>query len=340
MYVYRINNLYSLKDHNTFGIEAIADYFIELNSTELLVQFLKNNQNKHMPKLVIGGGSNMLFVGNFKGIVINPNFQDIKILETNNEYSIIRCGAGVDWDAFVEWSVKYNLGGLENLSRIPGTVGASPIQNIGAYGVEVKDSIIKVEFYTIEDASLHSLNNYECEFGYRTSIFKTQLKDKVIVSHVDFRLNKKPEFKTDYGSLYSEVKLLGKLNLKNIRQAVINIRTSKLPDPKKIGNAGSFFKNPVVTRNQAVKLKQKNPDIPLYSSPGNMFKIPAAYLIEKCGWKGYRIGDAGVHEHQPLVLVNFGKAKGFDILDLSQKIQDSVFKYFQIDLETEVNIIG
>jgi UDP-N-acetylmuramate dehydrogenase len=338
--VYSINELYSLKDRNTFGVEAIADYFIELKNPESLVQILKNNQYKHMPKLIIGGGSNTLFVGNFKGIVINPNFQNIQILEDNNDNSIIRCGAGVGWDTFVEWSVKNNLGGLENLSLIPGTVGASPIQNIGAYGIEVKDSIIKVEFYMIEEASIHSLNNYECEFGYRTSIFKTRLKDKIIVSHVDFRLNKKPELKTDYGSLESEVKLLGNLNLKNIRQAVINIRTGKLPDPKKIGNAGSFFKNPVVTRNQAIKIKQKNPDMPLYGSPGNQFKIPAAYLIEKCGWKGYRKGDAGVHEHHPLVLVNYGKAKGSDILDLSQKIQESVFKLFQIDLETEVNIIG
>lgn len=340
MNMLQIEELQQLKSLNTFGIEAIADYFIILSSVEEVKEFVKNPRFKQIPHLVLGSGSNILFTGNYRGIILKSNITGIEIIDEDSDSSTIRCGAGEAWDDLVAWSVKHGLGGLENLSLIPGTVGASPIQNIGAYGVEVKESIVRVEGYRSDKSTFFSINNYDCKFGYRTSIFKTLYKNKFMVTHVVFRLSKKPEFKIEYGNVTKEIEKLGNATLKNIRQAIINIRTRKLPDPAKIGNAGSFFKNPVIIESKALRIKKSYPDLPLYKSSGDQYKIPAAFLIEKCGWKGYREGDTGVHMKQSLVLVNYGNAKGIEILHLAHLIQESVRKKFEIDLEMEVEIIA
>ena len=335
-----IEEQYSLKNLNTFGLEVSADYFIKLSSTGEIKEFIKNQHFKNVPQLVLGLGSNVLFTDNFRGVVVKPDIQGIEVVEENSEAMEIRCGAGVEWDNLVEWSVKKNLGGLENLSLIPGTVGASPIQNIGAYGAEVKDTIITVEGQRLDDNTAFKINNFDCEFGYRTSIFKTRLRGKMIITHVTFRLSKKPLLNTDYGMVLSETKKIGEINLNNIRQAILNIRRDKLPEPAKIGNAGSFFKNPVINASKALRIKEMYPEAIFYKTHTNQFKVSAAFLIEKCGWKGFRQGDAGVHEKQALILVNHGKAKGMEIFDLSQRIRESVQKTFEIDLEYEVNIIA
>jgi UDP-N-acetylmuramate dehydrogenase len=329
----------SLKSLNTFGFEANADYFTSLSSVDEVEEIIKSGRLKKNRFLVLGGGSNVLFTGDFKGIVLKSDIQGIEVVNENSEYAEVRCGAGVNWDGFVEWAVERNLGGIENLSMIPGTVGASPIQNIGAYGSEAKDTLSTVEGFMIEDHQPFLINNFDCEFGYRTSIFKTKLWNKSIITYVTFRLNKNPEFKTNYGNVLYEVEKLGKLNLKNIRQAIINIRTAKLPDPLVLGNAGSFFKNPVIGTGKAKRIQETYPDIPLFKVNNN-YKVSAAYLIDKCGWKGFRNGQAGVHDKQPLVLVNYGNAKGIEILDLAHKIQESIRKTFEIDLEMEVNVIA
>jgi len=335
----QIEELQQLKSLNTFGIETIADYFINLSSAEEVKEFVKNPRFRQIPHLVLGSGSNILFTGNYRGIILKSSIKGIEIINEDSDSTTIRCGAGEIWDDLVAWAVEHNLGGLENLSLIPGTVGASPIQNIGAYGIEVKESILRVEGYKTDKGVFVLINNYDCEFGYRTSIFKTLNRGKFIVTHVIFRLNKKPEFKTEYGNISKELEKLGSSNLKNIRQAIINIRSSKLPDPAIIGNAGSFFKNPVIIESKALRIKKSYPELPLYKSSGDQYKIPAAFLIEKCGWKGYREGDAGVHKKQSLVLVNYGNAKGIEILQLAHLIQESVRKKFEIDLEMEVEII-
>jgi UDP-N-acetylmuramate dehydrogenase len=335
-----IEELYPLKKLNTFGIEVYADFFLRLQQIDEVKEFVNKPKYKQIPSLILGGGSNLLFTGNFNGIVVKPDIQGIEILNEDSTHAEIRCGAGVEWDQLVAWTIENKLIGLENLSMIPGCVGASPVQNIGAYGVEVKDFLLFVEGYRLDNGSYFKINNYECEFGYRHSIFKTLLLHKTIITHVSFRLTKNPEFRIDYGTLASEISKLGGLSHKNIRQAVINIRTEKLPNPELTGNAGSFFKNPVVLANKAQRLKQLYPDIHLYPTVGGNFKIPAAFLIESCGWKGYREGDAGVHSKQPLVLINHGNVKGMEILNLAYKIIESVRNKFQIDLEMEVNIVA
>ncbi len=335
----QIEELYSLKSLNTFGLDVTSDYFVNIRTPNEVKEFVKNPHFKHVPLLVLGSGSNILFTDNFRGVVIKPDITGIEIVLDDNEFTEIRCGAGVEWDKLVDWAVKPKPQGIENLSLIPGTVGASPIQNIGAYGAEVKNTLVSVEGYRLNDASTFKINNFDCEFGYRTSIFKTRLWGKIIITYVTFRLSKKPEFNTEYSSVLIETKKLGEINLKNIRQAIIKIRREKLPDPSQIGNAGSFFKNPMINSSKALRIKEMYPDAALFKFHSNYYKISAAFLIEKCGWKGFREGDAGVHQKQPLVLVNYGKAKGMQILDLAHKIQESVRKTFEIDLEFEVNII-
>jgi UDP-N-acetylmuramate dehydrogenase len=248
--------------------------------------------------------------------------------------------AGVNWDKLVEWTVDKGFGGLENLSLIPGKVGAAPVQNIGAYGAEAKDTIVKVVALDKNDGSRHEFSNIECEFGYRESIFKKKYKGRHLVIRVYFRLSVNPTLKLEYGSLKEEAQKLGGTTLKNVRQAVINIRRSKLPDPEIIGNAGSFFKNPVVSREIAMNLKKSYPGLPCFDDHSGGTKLAAGWLIEQCGWKGKRIGDAGVHEKQALVLVNHGKATGKEIFNLSEKIKSSVSEKFGIDLEREVEVIG
>ena len=336
----QIEELYPLKSLNTFGIDVKADFFVALKNNDEVKKFVHNHEYKKLPFLVLGGGSNLLFTSDYKGIIIKPEIEGIEIISDNSSHCEVRCGAGVIWDDFVAWVVGNNLYGIENLSLIPGTVGASPIQNIGAYGIEVKDSLISVEGFRIDTGEHFKLNNFECEFGYRSSIFKSKQWKQIIITQVNFRFAKNPEFKIEYGTVKTEVEKLGELNLKNVRQAIIGIRQQKLPNPAEIGNAGSFFKNPLISSSQAKKIKEKYDDVHLFKNHGDLYKIPAAFLIEKCGWKGFREGDAGVYKNQPLILTNYGNAKGIDILNLAYKISDSVRNAFGLDLEMEVNIVA
>jgi UDP-N-acetylmuramate dehydrogenase len=330
----------SLKSYNTFGLNYTAEFLISVKSESELVQILKDKGYVKKPIMILGGGSNLLFTGNFHGTIIRPEIGGMHIDEENSDSVLVSSGAGVNWDSLVEWTVDHGFWGLENLSLIPGTVGASPVQNIGAYGVEVKDLISKVKTICISDGSTRIFSNNECEFGYRSSIFKNKLKGKYLITNVYFNLTNNPSIKPDYGSLNLETEKTGEVTLKNIRQAVINIRKSKLPDPEIIGNAGSFFKNPVVCNSIAGSLKKEYPGLPVYEDPSGGIKLAAGWLIDQCGWKGKRIGDAGVHDKQALVLVNYGKATGKEIFDLSEKIKKSVSEKFSIELEREVEVVG
>lgn len=290
--------------------------------------------------LILGEGSNMLFTGDFEGTIIHSGIKGIKTEEKDKKQVIVSAGSGVIWDNLVEWCVEKGYGGIENLSLIPGTVGASPVQNIGAYGVEAKESIFKIRAVCIADGSLTEFSNSDCRFGYRESIFKRELKGKYFITSVAFRLDRSPELKTDYGAVGEELKKTGEATLRNVRQAVISIRKSKLPDPELYGNAGSFFKNPLVSSGFGSLLKQEYPDLPVYPDKSGSTKLAAGWLIEHCGWRGVRRGDAGVHDKQALVLINYGNATGSDIYNLSEEIKESVLKRFGIELNREVDIIG
>jgi UDP-N-acetylmuramate dehydrogenase len=329
----------SLKKYNTFGLDYNADCFISVTSENEAISFLKKRELLREPILILGGGSNLLFTRDFHSTIIHPEIKGIKVVEKTPDYVIVSSGAGVIWDDLVKWTAAKGYGGLENLSLIPGMVGATPVQNIGAYGAEVKETIEKVRAISLKDGSIREFNNEECLFGYRNSIFKVELKGKYLITNVSFRLKTDPSLNTDYGSLKEETEKLGPVSLNTVRQAVINIRTTKLPDPVKIGNAGSFFKNPVVSRSIADALRQNWPKVPYYADPSGDTKIAAGWLIDQCGWKGKRRGDAGVHEKQALVLVNWGKTTGEDILALSEEIKKSVSEKFGIDLEREVEVI-
>ncbi|TCO09348.1 UDP-N-acetylmuramate dehydrogenase [Natronoflexus pectinivorans] len=337
----KILSNFSLKHLNTFGIDASADRYIFYTSEDELKHIIDSDQIRDVPILILGGGSNLLFVSNFNGVVLHSGIQGIEKIQENNQEVIIKVGAGVVWDHLVNWSVENGFYGLENLSIIPGNVGAAPVQNIGAYGVEVKDVIEKVEGLYLNDASHFVIPGNECQFDYRQSIFKTSLKGEVVITNVYFRLKKQPGFILDYGSLVDEVNKLGETTLENVRQAVIKIRQSKLPDPEEFGNAGSFFKNPVISFTQFLNLQKSFPEIPHFILGKNsLVKIPAGWLIEKCGWKGKSIGNAGVHHKQALVLVNLGNASGNEIVELAERIENDVFYAFSIKLEREVNVVG
>lgn len=331
---------FSLKSFNTFGLDHRADFFITLKSEEEAIQFIKTSNRITGPVLVLGEGSNLLFTSDFHGTIIHPLIEGITIEEEKPDYVIISAGAGINWDKFVEWCVNKGYRGIENLSYIPGTVGATPVQNIGAYGVEVKDVIYKVKAISLSDGRQKEFTSEECRFGYRDSIFKNEIKGKNLITRVFFRLSLNAPFVISYGNLKDEIEKTGSLSLENIRQTVINIRRSKLPDPAEIGNAGSFFRNPLVSPDEAQYLKVKYPSIPCFTDPSGSIKLSAAWLIEQCGWKGKRIGDAGVHEKHALVLVNYGKATGEEIFNLSEKIRESVYQKFGISLEREVEVIG
>lgn len=330
----------SLKSHNTFGLDYKADCLLILRSEQEVLNFLRNREQYPDPLLIIGKGSNILFTSDFPGTLLLPAMEGMRVEEQHGDKVIVSAGAGVEWDRFVEWCVGNGYGGVENLSLIPGKAGASPIQNIGAYGVEVKDTLLKVTALRIEDGKKTDFSNEECRFGYRNSIFKEELKGKYIILKVYFSLSADPVFNTGYDLLKEEVNRLGGESLRNIRQAVIDIRRMKLPDPDLIGNAGSFFKNPVVTNVVADNLRLRYPFMPAYPDKSGGVKLAAAWMIDKCGWKGKRIGDAGVHDRQPLVLVNYGMATGMEIYDLSEMIKKSVFEEFGIWLEREVELIG
>lgn len=329
---------FSLKKYNTFGVDVSADEFFDATSVDELKEALLVAKDREL--LILGGGSNLLFTSNFRGVVIHPNIQEIRIAEEDKDSVLLKVGAGVEWDSLVEYTVNHNLGGLQNLSLIPGSVGASPVQNIGAYGVEVKDCIEKVEGILISNLAAITLTNSECKFGYRDSIFKNRLKGKVVVTHVYYRLTKKHKLITHYGNLDVEVAKFGDRTIQNIRMAVIDIRNYKLPDPEELPNAGSFFKNPIVSTKLIEFLQQKFQQVPFYPVSGSEVKLPAGWLIEQAGWKGRKVGNVGVHKNQALVLVNYGNATGHEILSLAHDIQRSVKQAFGVELEMEVNLVS
>ncbi len=331
----KIEKNISLLPYNTFGIDVRADNFYEIYSIDDLPSILKQYP-KH---LILGGGSNMLFTNSYHGLVLKPINSEIVVLSEDYENVVVKVGSGVVWDELVKYTVDKNWSGLENLSYIPGTVGACPIQNIGAYGSEVKDTIVKVEGFYLESMQPFSFSNEQCSFGYRNSIFKQLLKSKVLIWSVTFKLSKIPKVNISYGNLMNELTAYKNITIANVREVVTNVRKSKLPEPSVIGNAGSFFKNPSVDNNLAQTLVAQFPNMPHFDNGDGTVKIPAAYLIEQCGWKGYRKGDAGVHDKQCLVLVNYEKATGEQILDLADEIIESVKNRFKIKLEIEVNII-
>jgi UDP-N-acetylmuramate dehydrogenase len=329
----------SLKPYNTFGIDVKAKYFTFFSSEHELQQILQTLPAEENI-LILGGGSNILFTKDFDGVILLNAIKGIEIISEDKDCVYIRAGAGVNWHHFVMYCVEHNYGGIENLSLIPGNVGASPMQNIGAYGVEVKDVFYQLDAVCIATKEVKTFNKEDCRFGYRESVFKKELKSKYIITSVTYRLTKNPVFNISYGALQTELTMrnIYELSLKKISDAIIDIRRSKLPDPEVIFNAGSFFKNPVVDEIVVNKLKHHYPGMPFFSAEPN-YKIPAAWLIEQCGWKGFRKGDAGCYDKQPLVLVNYGKASGFELFELSDQIKESVFKKFQVELEREVNII-
>jgi UDP-N-acetylmuramate dehydrogenase len=329
---------FSLKLYNTFGIHAMAKYFAAFANTNELAEILEN-KNEH--KLILGGGSNILFTKNYDGLVLKNEIAGIEKINEDDAHVYIRAGAGVGWHEFVLYCITNNFAGVENLSLIPGSVGASPMQNIGAYGVEIKDVFHELEAYNIEEKKLATFSKNDCAFGYRESIFKNKYKGQFVITSVTFKLNKIPVYNTSYGAIETELEKMGvqSPSIKAISDAVINIRQSKLPDPKQIGNAGSFFKNPTIQNTQFEKLQHEFPNIVGYAVGENETKLAAGWLIEQCGWKGYRKGDAGCHEKQALVLVNYGNAIGEEILQLSEKIINSVKLEYDVLLSTEVNII-
>ena len=331
---------YSLLPHNTFGIDVKADLFLEYSSVEELKSILSRDNINVKPFLHIGKGSNLLFVSDFKGTILHSCIKGVQVVEETDDYVTIRVGAGEVWDDIVGFCVERGWSGMENLSLIPGEVGATAVQNIGAYGAEVKDVIDRVE--TIEVASLRErvFLNEDCHFSYRRSIFKNELKGQYIVTYVTYKLDKHAGYNLEYGNLRSELEKAGDINLDNIRRTVIAIRQSKLPDPEVEGNAGSFFMNPVVQEKQFEAIHEQYPEIPHYKTDNGCVKIPAAWMIDRCGWKGRRLGNAGVHDKQALVLVNKGGATGKEIINLSHAIQDSVRDKFGVDIYPEVNFIG
>jgi UDP-N-acetylmuramate dehydrogenase len=330
----------SLKNYNTFSLNYRSEIFYSVSSEKEAIKLILEAASPQNPILILGGGSNLLFTADFKGTIIHPEISGINIEETHPDYVIVSAGAGVVWDSFAEWTVANGFGGIENLSLIPGTVGAAPVQNIGAYGVEVKDTIEKVRAVSVEDASVKEFENTECMFGYRSSIFKTDLKGKYLITRVYFKLASNPSLNLNYGSLANEVSKLGGATLKNVRDSVINIRRNKLPDPEIIGNAGSFFKNPVVDLSTAESLRKRYPQMPCYKDASGGIKLAAGWLIEQCGWKGKRSGNTGVYDKQALVIVNYGDASGTEILNFSEEIRKSVWYRFEVELEREVEVIG
>lgn len=329
----------SLKPYNTFAIDSIADYFVRIKSESELIEILNNQQYKALPKLILGGGSNMLLTAPFHGLVIKMEIPGIEVIEENENHVFVRVGAGQDWDNFVEYCVKHNWSGIENLSLVPGTVGACPVQNIGAYGVEVKDCIEKVEGINRITLQKISFSNNDCQFGYRSSIFKKKMAGQCIITHVTFKLNKKLNPILNYGNIKDGIEKIGAVSLENIRKVIIDIRNSKLPDPKDAPNAGSFFKNPVIANLKAEKLKESWPNIVLYPTGCETTKVSAAWLIDNAGLKGFMYKDAKVHDRQPLVLVNLGNASGNDILELASMVCQKVKEKFDVELEMEVNRI-
>ncbi|MEI7586484.1 UDP-N-acetylmuramate dehydrogenase [Runella sp.] len=331
----------SLKSYNTFGIDVSTRYLVEVDNDQDIQTLFQLPDIQSLPKLILGGGSNLLLTQDFNGLVIKINIKGIETVKEDQNHVWLRVGAGENWHEFVMYCVERGLGGIENLSLIPGTVGAAPMQNIGAYGVEIKDTFDRLEAVDISTGIKRVFTNADCRFGYRDSVFKNEVKGQYIISNVQFRLDKNPVLHLSYGDIQKTLEQMSvkELTIKAISEAVIKIRRSKLPDPAKIGNAGSFFKNPEIPASQYEILKSEYPDIPGYVINEEIVKVPAGWLIEQCGWKGKRFGTIGVHTRQALVLVNYSGGKGLEIKQLSEKIQASVEERFGIYLHTEVNFV-
>lgn len=333
-----IKHKFSLKKFNTFGLPSIAERFVPIFSVNELLELLGAGEKKLR---ILGGGSNILLTGDLEGLIVKNEIDGIAISEVSKNATVIEVGGGVVWHDLVLWAIGNNLGGIENLSLIPGSVGASPIQNIGAYGVELKDVFHSLEAVELSTGKLHQFNSDECQFGYRESFFKKEGKGKFFISKVRFKLTiNHHQLNLEYGAIRQ---ILDEMKIKNpsvqdVSNAVIFIRRSKLPDPKEIGNSGSFFKNPILSENHFGEIKKRFPDVPKYDLPDGKIKIPAGWLIDRAGWKGKRFGDVGCHEKQALVLVNFGNGKGAEVWELAMKIKESIFEKYGIELEPEVNV--
>lgn len=333
---------YDLTNYNTFGLQAKAKFFCSVNSVNQLIEVLQSPEAQSHQIFPLGGGSNILLTKNIDGFVIHNNILGIRLLHQSEDHYFVEAGAGENWHQFVTSSLQNNWYGAENLSLIPGSVGAAPMQNIGAYGVELKEVFEYLDAVEISTGKIERFTNTQCEFGYRSSVFKTSLKSKYIIVKVVFKLNKFATLKTQYGAIKEQLLSMGIENPtpKDVSDAVIAIRTSKLPDPKKIGNSGSFFKNPVISTSQLKNIQSNYPEVPFYQAGDELVKVPAGWLIEQAGWKGKTINNNyGVHKFQALVLVNYGGATGKQIAELSKEIQEDIFKKFGVVLEAEVNII-
>lgn len=337
----KIQQQFSLKEYNTFGIDARASHFAEVKSVEDLREVL---QLKGYPeKIVLGGGSNMLITGDLDALVLYINLKGVHVVSEDEDEVVIQAMAGENWHNLVLWTLERGYGGLENLSLIPGNTGTAPIQNIGAYGVELKDTFDGCEALEVRSLRLVHFSKEDCRFGYRDSFFKNEGKGNYILTSVSMRLTKRRHIlHTSYGDIEAELLRRGIQNptIRDVSAAVVSIRQSKLPDPKELGNSGSFFKNPVLQRSVFEDFQKKHPEAPFYKVSGNAYKVPAGWLIEQSGFKGRRFGDAGVHAKQALVLVNYGNATGGEILELAKKIQDEVYRKYNIHITPEVNIIG
>ena len=336
----QIQSNFSLKSFNTFGIEAKAKSFVAVHSLDDLKTVLAAHAAE--PKFILGGGSNMLLTQDINALVIHIDLKGKRILKEDDDFVWVESMAGENWHEFVLWTIDQNFGGLENMSLIPGNVGTTPVQNIGAYGTEIKDTFVSCDAMKIDDQTLRTFSKEDCRFGYRESIFKQEAKNQYIITSVVFKLTKRNHnINTSYGDITKELALqnVSVPTLKDVSNAVIAIRQSKLPDPKVLGNSGSFFKNPVISRSHFEKVQAQFPEIKFFEVSPTEVKVPAGWLIEQAGYKGFRKGDAGVHKNQALVLVNYGSATGQEILALSREVQQAVFDKYSIAIEAEVNVI-
>jgi UDP-N-acetylmuramate dehydrogenase len=331
---------FSLKNLNTFGIEAKAKLYAKITDIEMLKKTILDNPNEKL--FILGGGSNMLLTQDISALVLHIDLKGIKITQEDDNHVWVTAQAGENWHEFVLWTLQHDLGGIENLSLIPGNVGTTPIQNIGAYGVEIKDMMESCTGIHIKTLETSIFSNQDCQFSYRESVFKNELKEQYIITDVTFKLTKRNHtLNTSYGAIEAELKAqnINIPTIQDVSNAVIAIRESKLPDPKKLGNSGSFFKNPIMHQNQFLEIQSKFPEMPHYHLENNMVKVPAGWLIEKAGFKGKKFGDAGIHKNQALVLVNYGNATGAEIWSVAQDIQKTILEMFNIPIEAEVNVI-
>lgn len=336
-----VHHLHSLLGYNTFGLDVKADFFSEVQSVDELKVILSNAELKKQEQLILGGGSNILFTTNFHGLVIHNCLKGIEVVNEDDQYVYVKSASGEIWHDLVLYTIEQGWGGLENLSLIPGSVGASPMQNIGAYGVETKDSFQELEALDLETLELHKFDFEACKFGYRESIFKQELRNRYFITSVTFRVSKNPVINISYGAISQQLQAHGIVTptIKDVSDAVIAIRRSKLPDPKILGNAGSFFKNPEIAAVDFEKLHLQFPTLVAYALPSGNYKLAAGWMIEQCGWKGKRVGETGAHRDQALVIVNYGYATGTQIQELAMEIRNSVHEKFGVWITPEVNIV-